>query len=378
MTVTTTYGIEVFQSDRQDWMTALSGAVAEELEDIGLHRTVNAVVTESTWTGDTPAVGVYLGSAATVADGPLGARIAIAVAAGMVITPVVESLSHFAQEVPAILAPLNGFAWSGPDSVRRLARLLLENLGIEDRERKVFISHKRDDGLGAAEQLHDHLSHAGFHPFIDRFAIRKGDRVQETIADALEDHAFLLLLETPLAHTSDWVFDEVDYALSHTMGTLILRWPDSPGVPRLELLDSELVKDEHGFDVFTPPALDKILASVEASHAHGLIRRRRMLLGSIEEAAIASGCTSYLPLPHWRVRVEREEGPTIVGITPRLPTAVDLQLLDRAREECNPDTGALLVHSARTLSAERREYLEWVSGPRELSLIPENAIGGWW
>jgi hypothetical protein len=381
----TTYAIEVFQLDRDDWVADLEQAVAAELLDIGLHRSVSVVVSQSTPATAGPVVGVYMGSPAAAGDANLGHRITSALAAGPVVIPVVESLAQFTANVQPSLTFANGFEWSAPGDYRRLARILLENLGIEDRERRVFISHKRDDGLGAAEQLHDYLTHAGFRPFIDRFAIRTGEGVQASIADALEDHAFLLLLETPLAHTSDWVFDEVDYALSHTMGTLILRWPGdptpvpgSPGIPRLPIAGDELVKDEHDYDTFTEAALDRVVAAVEASHAQGLVRRRSMLVRSIEEAAKASGCTSCLPLPEWRLRVEHASGPTIVGITPRLPTATDLQQLDVVRAAATANPAAVLVHSARALRPERREHLEWVTGPRDLALTPENAIGGWW
>jgi hypothetical protein len=138
------------------------------------------------------------------------------------------------------------------------------------------------------------------------------------------------------------------------------------------------VKDAHGYDTFTDAALDNVVAAVEASHAEGLVRRRRMLVLSIEEAAKASGCTSCLPLPEWRLRVEHAAGPTLVGITPRLPTANDLQQLDLARAAASDNPVALLVHSARALRPARREHLEWVTGPRDLALAPENAIGGWW
>jgi TIR domain len=233
--------------------------------------------------------------------------------------------------------------------------------------------------------LHDELSHKGFTPFIDRFAIREGKYVQEAIADALEDHAFLLLVETPLAHTSDWVFDEVDYALSHTMGTLIVQWPGSPApvpgsnsLPRLPLAAADLMKDAHGYDVLTDSALDGVVAAVEAAHAQGLVRRRRMLIRSIEEAAAASGATACVPLREWRLLVEHDGRSTLLGITPRLPTAEDLQLLDEARSATVSDCSAVLVHSARSLREDRAAHLGWVAGDRDLELTPENAIGGRW
>jgi hypothetical protein len=44
----TTYAIEVFQLDRDDWVADLEQAVAAELLDIGLHRSVSVVVSQST------------------------------------------------------------------------------------------------------------------------------------------------------------------------------------------------------------------------------------------------------------------------------------------------------------------------------------------
>jgi hypothetical protein len=381
----TTYEVEVFRAEDDHRFDLLSQALNAELAEVGLHRTVTVATVEFEPGEAVPSAGVYLAGPAALADAELAGRLETAVARGRVIVPVVEDLARFSASVPAVLHPINGWEWSGAEPERRLARFLLEQLGIEDRQRRVFISHKRDDGSGAAEQLHDHLSKMGFEPFIDRFAIRSAEEVQATIADALEDHAFMLLLETPLASTSDWVFDEVDYALSHTMGMLILRWPGdhdkvpgSPGVPRLYLTDGELRTDEHDFRVLTDAALDRVLGEVEAAHAQGLVRRRRMLIRSIADAAAAAGCSS-VALPDWRLAVRCSRESTLLGITPRLPTAEDLQHLDQARSGSEEvPTSAVLVHAARELRGELHDHLRWVCAERELVVMPENAIGGRW
>jgi hypothetical protein len=381
----TTYDVQVIQLDREDWMTQLREAVAAELIEIGLHRAVAVAVSETPAATRAPSIGVYLGSPNAASAEAVTASVDAATTAGLVVVPVVEDLARFSDDVPPALALVNGFGWTGPEPARQLARLLLSELGIEDKQRRVFISHRRDDGLGAAEQLHDELSHKGFSPFIDRFAIRAGRDIQEAIADALEDHAFLLLLETPLAHTSDWVFDEIDYALSHTMGTLIVKWPGDPppvpgsnSLPRLPLSPAETMTDAHGYEVLTSAALDRVVSHVEAAHAQGLVRRRRMLIRSIEEAAAAGGATACVPLRDWRLLVEHGGRSTLLGITPRLPTAQDLQLLDDARSTVGTAPSAVLVHSARMLRQDRAAHLTWAAGDRDLELTPENAIGGRW
>ena len=49
--------------------------------------------------------------------------------------------------MPPVLHPINGFGWLGTDPARRLARELLVELGIEDSQRRVFISHLLTDSL---------------------------------------------------------------------------------------------------------------------------------------------------------------------------------------------------------------------------------------
>lgn len=383
--MTTTYGVRVFQSGRDDDVDRIRQAVAAELVAVGLHRSVTVAVAEALLPDDSPAVGVFLGGPAAVANAALRDPVAECLASGMVIIPIVGDLSNFHAEVPDYLAFANGVEWSAPEDLEPIVRLILEELGIEEKHRRVFISHKRDDGLGAAEQLHDTLSHHRFRPFIDRFAVRAGAGVQDEIANALEEHAFLLLLETPLAHTSDWVFDEVDYALSHAMGIIIVKWPGEPipvpgshGLPRLELDAGEITTDDHGYETLTDAGLNRVVAEVEAAHGRGLVRRRRLIIRSIEEAAVVAGAQSCTPLCQWRLHVEHPTGSTVVGSTPRLPTAQDLQALDEAAGADPSNPARVLVHSARMLRPALREHLGWVTGSRNITVMPENAIGRWW
>ena len=223
-------------------------------------------------------------------------------------------------------------------------------------------------------------------PFIDRFAIPYGADVQDHIADALEQFAFLLLLETPDAHASDWVFLEIDYALSHTMGILIVQWPgdpeplprergDPPHQARSIRADDRI---DHGYDTLTDPALDRVLHEVEAAHARvascAVVECSSVSVG---DAASVSHATS-VALRDWTLDIDGPNGRTIVAITPRLPSAEDLRRLDEARGAIDGEADALLVHATRRLRETDRDHLTWVTGERRLALLPENAIGGHW
>lgn len=55
----TTYEIQVIQCDREEWMTQLREAVAAELLEVGLHRTVAVAVSETPASPLAPSIGVY-------------------------------------------------------------------------------------------------------------------------------------------------------------------------------------------------------------------------------------------------------------------------------------------------------------------------------
>jgi hypothetical protein len=378
-----TYAVQLIGVDRADWAGTLRAALYDELRSLGVHHSVALDVRDDAPATE-PTVAVFLGSKAAATNVGAAAAVESALERLCVVLPVVEDLAHYPELVPPMLQRINGHQWTGVAGATQLARLVLEELGIEERQRRVFISHKREDGLLAAEQLSDQLSKHGFDPFIDRFDIRIGSDVQTTIADALEAHAFILLLETPLAHTSAWVYDEVDYALSHAMGLHIVTWPgEPPQVPgsarlRRQALTSADLTTIRGYSVLTDAALDRTVAQIEEAHAFALVRRRRNLLRSVEDAAESKGL-SCTPLPGWRLRIESVTTKEIVAVSSRLPEVIDLCRLDAAREDSNsnPESG-LLVHAARILKDDRRSLLSWATGDRPLTLLPENVIGGRW
>lgn len=382
--MTVTYQVLALHSGRDDWLARFRESVASELLALGVHKSLSVSVTDQLLEGAAPAVVVVFVGPAAKSDTDLNEKIVAARSDGLVVIPVVDDLATFAAQSPDSVSEFNGFEWAGVDPERRLAQVVLEQLDIEERDRKVFVSHRRSDGMAVAEQLHDALTRIRFSPFIDRFAIPAGANVQGRIADALESFAFLLLLETPDAHTSEWVFDEVEYALAHSMGMLILQWPGDPtpipgsaGMPRLVLAEDDVIADAHGYDVLTESALDRVLREIESAHAYGIVRRRKMLLSSVQEAAEAGGA-SCTALKNWSLDVSGPTGRTIVAVAPRLPESEDLQRLDEARNQIQAEADALLVHATRRIEASRERHLTWAKGDRNLEMIAENAVGGVW
>lgn len=296
-------------------------------------------------------------------------------AEGVTVLPVVDTTTVM-PALPASLSPLNAVGWDG--GATHLARIVLREVGLCEPTRGVFISHRRHDGLEAAEQLFEAFAKSGWRPFVDRFDIDAGAEVQERIDEALEDVAFLLLIETPSAASSPWVQHEVLYALEHHMGVAIVTIDDAPtfpatgDLPRHGLQGATTVNGTH--IVLSDEAIDEIVELVERNHAIALARRRRQLLVSTMAAATAAGHAVDV-VPSWRLRVGTGAPDELVGVVPHLPGPTDLFDIDQVAD--HPGR-SVLVHAAHVIPPQRHSVLQWVISSRHIDLVPSNAIGARW
>ncbi len=385
----TIYRIYIIHEARNQWASNLEQAIRTELSNLGIEVKVEFLYGDLSGTTEVvcPSVAVYLGSIPGSRSDRCINSIKAALNLGILIMPVVESENVFRQHVPQELYPINAFIWSGISAAEKLAREnILPELGLTEKERKVFISYRRSDGLGMADQLFDILSRRGFTVFMDLYDIESGRDVQREITEYLEDIAFILVIESPKAHHSKWIYKEVNYALKHHMGVLIVRWPSATQIPNTEdlprrnLTNNELIRDVK-YQRISGPVLSKLINEIEFWHADGLLRRRRYLLESIEKEARLHYSTC-LNVGNWTLLLcngANQKENTVIGITPRLPNAYDLYYLDNPSLQLNniSHTRKLLVHLTEYIPQERSNLLEWVIDNRLMKMIPlEHFIGG--
>ena len=145
----------------------------------------------------------------------------------VLIVPIIKGNDNFRDIILDILQPINAFRWNDEQSVVKLANLSLKELSLSEESKKVFISYRRLDGSALAEQLYEALIKNSFEVFLDIYSIDPGEYVQDTLWYRLDDIAFLILLESPKAFESNWVFQEINFALEHNIGILVLTWPDT-------------------------------------------------------------------------------------------------------------------------------------------------------
>lgn len=378
------YHVQVIHINLQDRVTQIETAIADELKHLKISpSTLTVTVNNNPIPDKSRGVALLIADAKTKDDPEINARLNDCINRKQCIIPVIDRVNDFHNLTPKSIAEYNAFEWSGPDPARRLAHVILENLRIEDQNRCVFISHKRSDGAAVAAQLHDRISHDAFAPFIDRFKLRPGEKVQDAIFDTLENFAFLLLLETPEAHKSKWVLDEVEYALTHHMGILIVQWPGtqecvpgSAGFPRLVLKPEDFIKNSEKYSRLKVVALNRIAKEVENEHARAIVRRKKMLLQGVLDIAKDENASCEV-IRDWAVSITGSEGPnSVVLVSSRLPTCHDLQRLDEIREETDHDAHAQLVHTAGKINPSRKAHLEWTLEARKLEYLSNHEIEG--
>ncbi|MCD5401355.1 toll/interleukin-1 receptor domain-containing protein [candidate division NPL-UPA2 bacterium] len=386
----TDYQVYIIHEDRNQWASELKQAIRTDLSRHALNPDMLKFSSDLSGIVEVscPTVAVYFGSSQAYNSQRCISYINTAINLGIVTIPVVEDENFFRQHVPQQLHPINAFIWCGAFPAEELARRILRELGLTEKERKVFISYRRTDGLGMADQLFDNLSRRKFTVFLDRFDVESGRDFQQEIKESLEEIVFLLVIESPDAYQSKWIReDEVNYALKHHMAILIVTWPsiqnpipNTEGLPRIYLNNNDLITVGN-YQKLSDQALDRIVNELEYWHADGLLRRRRYLLESIKNEAFQYYSTC-LNIGNWTLLLKNglnQKEDTLLGITPRLPNADDLYRLDNPSLRLNNISLSrkFLIHLTESISKEKSDFLEWIIDNRPIqTIILEQFIGG--
>lgn len=205
---------------------------------------------------------------------------------GVPVLPVASDLNKVSSEIPEILRSLNCLAYNS-GGAQRVATALLECVGLLPKQRRVFVSYRRNEAREAALQLFDVLSARLFDVFLDTHGIPPAEDFQTMLWHRLCDSDVLIMLDTPGYFESRWTSAEFGRALAKGISVLRVGWPDAtPSVrtataSRVELLAEEV---EPNTGRINEEALDRICLQLEEVRSQSQAVRTVNLVSNVRNA----------------------------------------------------------------------------------------------
>jgi hypothetical protein len=238
-------------------------------------------------------VGLWFGGASSASAGDLQLLQEL-FAEDFRVLPLVEDARLFLRHVPIPeLNRLNAREWGDPKLPADIMRLF----GLSRDKRQAFISYRRKDSQGLANQLFENLSLYGYSPFLDISSIEAAEPVQDVLRHRLADVDLVIFIDSPTAPASDWILEELTTAEHLGLGILQLVWPNkSPhpasGLSRCHRLDDThfVNRDLSAKGILTDAALAEVLQLAESERIQSLgFRRRRVISEFLEQARTETG-----------------------------------------------------------------------------------------
>jgi len=282
------------------------------------------------------------------------------------IIPVVSTLSEVTENLPLELRSFNALSYNdaGPD---RVAAALLECAGLLRRQRRVFLSYRREEARRVALQLFDSLSERQFDVFLDTHGVAPGDDFQSVIWHRLCDSDVLVMIDTPTYFASRWTSAEFGRALAKNIPVLRIGWPGCDSSPRtatashidLDALDIE----EAG--VITEPVVMKICHQLEVVRSGGIAVRRVNLVGGLAHSVQMIGGSVEGVGPANGVHLRLPDGCALV-VYPAVGVPTSLSLHEAVEHAPNKPVAVIYDHVG--LNSKWLQHLDWlggyISGPR--------------
>jgi hypothetical protein len=282
-----------------------------------------------------------------------------ALRAGIPILPIASTETAIGTEIPDRLKPLNCLTYRG-HGPQRIATALLECVGLLPRQRRVFVSYRRDAAREAALQLFDALSARLFDVFLDTHGIAPGEDFQAVLWHRLCDSDVLVLLDTPDYFESRWTKAEYGRALAKGISVLRVGWPSVNASPRMATASRvDLTADEIEVETghLSDPAIERICAQVEIVRGESHAVRSLNLYSKIQQAVeCVGGSVSGVGL-HNALYLTLSDGTEIVAY-PAVGVPTSVTLNDAIVHA--PGKAVAIVFDHIGLHQRWLEHLEWL------------------
>lgn len=211
------------------------------------------------------------------------------------VIPVVKRFDQFSGFVPDFLQATNGCCLKSEDpEMTELATAMLECVGLLRRQRRVFVSYRRNESREAALQMHDLLSSRGFDVFLDTHDIRPGDPFQEVLWHRLCDSDVLVMLDTPAYFESRWTREEIGRARAKEIHILRVIWPGHQPTKMTDLSET-IYLDEEDLESHSGPIInekaDEIALKVEGVRSRSIAARYMSITGRLRADVVRIGAS---------------------------------------------------------------------------------------
>ncbi|MDN7631633.1 toll/interleukin-1 receptor domain-containing protein [Burkholderia cenocepacia] len=280
---------------------------------------------------------------------------------GVAVIPVALGNGKFADEFPMPVAELNGLQLgvAGPSGV---VLALLECASLLPRQRRVFISYRRDESTEAALQLYAALSSRLYDVFLDTHDIHPGEHFQEVLWQRLCDCDVMLFLDTPQYFNSRWTEAEFGRATYRGIPFVRAAWPEVPLNERAQLAAPV---DLTAADFSQPPghltddAIRRICDAVEDARTRGVASRYEQLMATVRHSVTrARGSLEGISLRRSFI-VKTPKGKSI-AIYPSLgvPTSYTLHAATR---DNHPPPVAVVYDDVGIEERDWQTHMDWIS-----------------
>lgn len=295
---------------------------------------------------------------------------------GIPVLPVVSDISKVSEELPEPLRRINCLDFRA-GGAQRVATALLECAGLLPRQRRVFLSYRRDEARHAALQLFDALSSRLFDVFLDTHGIAPAEDFQTMLWHRLCDSDVLVMLDTPNYFGSRWTSAEFGRALAKGISVLRVGWPDAtPSVrtataSRAELLPAEV---DAATGHLADKAIERICLQLEAvrSESHA-VRNVNLVSHLRNEVERIKGHVIGVGL-HKSVHLQLPDGREVV-VYPTIGVPTSTTLHDAATR--SPDRSVAVVYDHVGLHPRWLEHLEWLGAHIHSARWIKASEAGW-
>ncbi|SDG83337.1 MULTISPECIES: toll/interleukin-1 receptor domain-containing protein [unclassified Duganella] len=262
---------------------------------------------------------------------------------------------------PASIAALNGMFWDKA-GVRTVVMALLECVTLLPRQRRVFISYRRDESTEAALQLYAELSARQFDVFLDTHDIQPGKHFQDMLWQRLCDCDVLLFLDTQKYFDSRWTDAEFGRATWRGIPLVRAAWPSVQLNPRAQLATSVQL-DAPDFPAqpgqLSGLAIKRICDSVEDVRTQSVTTRFQLLISTLK-ASVERGQGKLEGLSLRRSLTVTTPTGKRIAVYPSLGVPTSYTLFDATRGDHAPPS-AVVYDDTGVEEQEWKDHMDWIS-----------------